>query len=63
MTKIILDDVHSPAYQRRHSYVRREVEADGKIYGVTSVLPMGDMSYRCDSAVDKLRYLVSETKH
>ncbi len=61
-TSTILQDTHSIAFQRRHTWQRREVTADGKVYGITSVLPIRDRDFRSETAADKLRYLVEGTK-
>lgn len=62
MTNNFLQDIHTSAYQRRHIRLRHEVVTDGRIYGVTAVLPIRDVTWQNDTAVDKLRYLVSGTK-
>ena len=55
-------EINTTAYRRRNLYMEKKMHIDGKNYEVVSVLPLADTENPPETAADKLKYLIQESK-
>lgn len=55
-------EINNTAYRRRNLYMEKKMHIDGKTYEVVSVLPLADTENPPETAADKLKYLIQESK-
>lgn len=55
-------EINTTAYKRLDLYMEKKLHIGGKTYEVVSVMPFADTENPPETAADKIKYLIQESK-